>query len=44
MRDHCNHEELWAHWVLDSVRDGFAVPTKLVTRALWVLGDAVGVM
>lgn len=42
LRDHCNEEELEAHRVLDLVRAGFAVPEAAITRALFVLGDAMG--
>lgn len=43
MRDHCNEEELWAHSVLDAVRLGLPVSDFDIRRALWVLGDTVGV-
>lgn len=39
MRDHCNHEELWAHKVLDAVRHRLPVAESDIKRALWVLGD-----
>jgi hypothetical protein len=43
MRDHCNTEEQWAHAVLDAARLGLPISVDVINRALWVLGDAVGV-
>ena len=43
MRDHYNAEELAAALVLDDARAGGDVPESAVMRALWVLGDLVGV-
>lgn len=42
LRDHCNEEELWAHHVLDEVKAGLYVPAESVKRALFILGDSVG--
>lgn len=42
MRDHCNTEELEAHRVLDMVARGEPVPEHMIKRALFVLGDGVG--
>ncbi len=42
MRDHCNAQELWAHRVLDAVRAGLRVTDDEIKRALWILGDGVG--
>lgn len=44
LRDHCNAEELEAHRILDLVKAGFAVPRLLIKRALFVLGDGVGLV
>ena len=44
MREHYDFEELEAARILDLVRLGDkSVPLKAINRALWVLGDAVGV-
>jgi hypothetical protein len=43
LRDHCNDEELMAHLVLDMVKHGLEVPDRFVSRALFVLGDGVGI-
>lgn len=42
LRDKCNEEELWAHGVLDQVQNGITVPLWDIKRALFVLGDLVG--
>ena len=42
MRAHYNHEELAAALLLDYARAGGDVPIDLINRALWVLGDGVG--
>jgi len=42
MRSHYNAEELEAAKLLDLVRAGVPVPIEAITRALWVLGDLVG--
>ena len=44
MRDHCNAEELAAHRVLDQVRLGLPVSQDSIKRALFVLGDSVGLL
>lgn len=44
LRDHCNQEELEAHRILDLVKAGFHVPKYLIKRALFVLGDGVGIV
>lgn len=41
-RDKCNHEELWAHKILDMVKAGLPVHRRDIDRALFVLGDSVG--
>jgi len=42
MRDHYTHEEREAAHTLDLVRAGVNVPQHQIMRALWVLGDGVG--
>lgn len=42
LRDHCNHEELEAHRILDLAKAGLEVPVTTVVWALFVLGDGVG--
>jgi len=42
LRDHCNAEELEAHRILDMVRQGMLVSDQQIIRALFVLGDSVG--
>ena len=42
MRDNCTAQQLWAHHVLDAVRVGVPVASEAITRALWILGDGVG--
>lgn len=42
MRNHYNDEEREAARVLDLVRIGGDVPEAAINRALWVLGDLVG--
>ena len=44
LRNHCNAEELEAHLILDLVKAGFDVPLHKVKRALFVLGDGVGIV
>jgi len=44
LRNNCNHEELEAHRILDLVKAGFDVPASAITRALFVLGDGVGLV
>lgn len=44
LRDHCNQEEREAHDVLDAVKSGFDVPKHQINRALFVLGDAIGLV
>lgn len=44
MRDHCNEQELSAHKILDFAAAGGDVSSETITRALWVLGDAVGLV
>lgn len=44
LRDNCNEEELAAHKTLDEVRAGFYVPYREILRALFVLGDGVGLV
>lgn len=44
LRDHCNHEELEAHRILDMAKAGFDVPTSTISWALFVLGDGVGII
>lgn len=44
LRDHCNEEELEAHRILDLVKAGFEVPNYQIVRALFVLGDGVGLV
>lgn len=44
LRDHCNPEELEAHRILDLVKAGFNVPQLQIKRALFVLGDGVGLV
>jgi hypothetical protein len=43
MRGQYNSEELEAARILDLARAGGEVPESVVTWALWVLGDLVGV-
>lgn len=42
MRNHMNHEELEASRILDLAKAGGDVPESVITWALWVLGDLVG--
>ncbi len=42
MRNKYTTEELQAALLLDYVRVGGDVPLDLINRALWVLGDGVG--
>jgi len=42
VRTHYNPEELAAALLLDYARAGGDVPIDLINRALWVLGDGVG--
>ncbi len=42
MRNHYTVEELQAALLLDYARAGGDVPIDLINRALWVLGDGVG--
>ena len=42
LRENCNEEELEAHRVLDAVRLGLLVSDQQIKRALFVLGDSVG--
>ena len=42
MRNRYTVEELQAALLLDYVRVGGDVPVDLINRALWVLGDGVG--
>lgn len=42
LRSACNDEEIWAHSILDMVKAGLVVSDSDVRRALWVLGDLVG--
>lgn len=45
MRDHFTEEEMAAALLLDAVKFGlFDIPEADILRALWVLGDAVGVV
>ena len=44
MREHYNDEERQAAALLDAARLGLPVPTDDVVRALWVLGDLVGIV
>lgn len=44
MRNNCNHEELEAHRLLDMVQAGLDVPDSVVSWALFVLGDGVGLV
>lgn len=41
MRDKCNEDQLWAHRILDAVRVGMPVTEGQITRALFILGDAL---
>ena len=43
MRTHYNYEEFEAARILDLARAGGEVPDSVITWALWVLGDLVGV-
>ena len=42
LRDKCNADELEAHRVLDMVKAGMYVPMHQIRRALFILGDSVG--
>lgn len=44
MREHCNDEELEAHNILDQVKAGATLSQAAINRALWVLGDGVGIV
>ncbi len=44
LREHCNHEELEAHRILDLAKAGAVVPRSSVDWALFVLGDGVGLV
>lgn len=44
LRDHCDDEELEAHRILDMVQAGVDVPISAINRALFVLGDGVGLV
>ena len=44
MRKHCNSEELQAHNILDQVKAGATVSQAAINRALFVLGDGVGIV
>lgn len=44
LRDHCNREEREAHDILDAVKSGLEIPKYKVNRALFVLGDAIGLL
>lgn len=44
LRDHCNHEELEAHRILDMAKAGMNVPDSTVSWALFTLGDGVGLV
>jgi hypothetical protein len=44
LRNRCNEEELEAHRILDLVKAGFHVPQYQIKRALYVLGDGVGIV
>lgn len=43
MRENYNDEEKEAARILDAVKVGIDVPDSVVTWALWVCGDLVGV-
>lgn len=42
LRDHMTPEELEASALLDAVKAGAYVPYQDIMRALWILGDAIG--
>lgn len=44
MRNHYNDEELAAALILDYARAGGDVPLSAITRALYILGDTVGML
>ena len=44
MRENCNEEELQAHHNLDIVKAGATVSQAAINRALFVLGDGVGIV
>jgi hypothetical protein len=44
LREHCNHEELEAHRILDQVQAGLDAPNSAIAWALFVLGDGVGLV
>ncbi len=44
LREHCNHEELEAHRILDLAKAGAVVPRSSVDWARFVLGDGVGLV
>lgn len=39
LRNHCTHEQLLAHSILDGVRAGLDHPLRLIRWALRVLGE-----
>ena len=39
LRNHCTHEQLLAHSILDDVRAGLDYPLRLIRWALRVLGE-----
>ena len=44
MRENCNQEELDAHYTLDLVKAGGYASDNEINRALFVLGDGVGIV
>jgi DNA recombination-dependent growth factor C len=44
MRNHCDQEELEAHNILDQVKAGATVSQAAINRALFVLGDGIGLV
>ena len=44
MREHCDDEEREAHNILDQVKAGATLSQAAINRALWVLGDGVGIV
>lgn len=44
MRENCNQEELDAHHTLDLVKAGGYAGDDEINRALFVLGDGIGIV
>lgn len=44
MRTHCNDQEREAHKILDMARAGAVVSSEKINAALWITGDAVGLI